>query len=96
MKTLEISDADGPVAAYARRPHSRPMILTINGKPVAAVTPISELDFECGRLAANPRFQAIIEQSWREYLDSGGLSTQEMRRRLGLPAPSRRRKRSKR
>ena len=47
-------------------------------------------DAEAISLSTNPRFLAIIERSRLRQKREGGISSEEMRRRLGLPKKKRR------
>ena len=58
------------------------VVVTRGGKPVLALTSIKGGDWETVALATNPKFMAIIERSRKSR--EPGLSTEEMRRRLGL------------
>jgi mRNA-degrading endonuclease RelE of RelBE toxin-antitoxin system len=58
------------------------VVLTIKGRPVAAITPLDEGDWERLVVSCHPAFRSNIEQS-RERCPAGqGISTEEMRRRL--------------
>lgn len=73
------------------------VILTRNGKPLAAVKDLSHTDWESVALANNPRFRELIEESRRSYREEGGISLEELRKELGLKAkktPRRRKTRS--
>jgi antitoxin (DNA-binding transcriptional repressor) of toxin-antitoxin stability system len=82
MKTLELSEAMGPLAEYAREVGREPLVLTVDGSPVAALVPIEDADLETVSLATNPRFLALIERSRARQKAEGGISSEEMRRRL--------------
>lgn len=85
MKTIELSK----VAALTphMQPGSRePVILTENGQTIAAIVPADEQDVESLLLSINPQFQAILDHSQRRLESEGGLSSAEMRDRLGLPS----------
>ncbi len=47
-------------------------------------------DSETMKLSTNPKFIAIIEDSRARMKAEGGISSEEMRRRLGLPRGKRR------
>lgn len=84
MKTLEMADAVAPLAKYAQDVGKEPVILTVDGKPVAALIAIENADLETTTLSTHPQFLAIIERSRAHQRAEGGISPEEMRRRLGL------------
>jgi antitoxin (DNA-binding transcriptional repressor) of toxin-antitoxin stability system len=83
MKTLEVAQATAPLAEYARDVQNEPLILTMDGKPVAALVPIENADIETVTLSTHPQFLALIERSRLRQKTEGGISTAELRRRLG-------------
>lgn len=50
------------------------------------------IDAESIALANNPKFVSIIEKSRARYEAEGGVSLEEVRRRLGIPAKGKKRK----
>jgi antitoxin (DNA-binding transcriptional repressor) of toxin-antitoxin stability system len=84
MKTVELANATAPLAEYAREAHREPVILTEGGRPIAALVPIENADLETVTLATHPEFLALIERSRARQAAEGGITSQEMRRRLGL------------
>jgi hypothetical protein len=87
MKSIDLSD----VAALA--PHllsdaEEPLFLTKDGHTVGAVVPADDGDVESLLLSVNPQFQSVLERSQRRLETEGGLSSNDVRKRLGLP-PSR-------
>ena len=86
MKTLELSQATSSLAKYAKEAKKGTVVVTAKGKPIAAVIPFSKEDLESAQLAENPRFVAMIQRSRSRHAREGGISTAEMRRRLGLKA----------
>jgi hypothetical protein len=65
------------------------VILTRNGKPLAAIKHLTGLDWESLALADNPRFQALIDESRRAYHKEGALSLAQVCQELGLKVKSR-------
>ena len=82
MKTVEMSEATGPLSEYAGRAQHETLVVTEGGKPVAALVPIEEVDLESLSLSTNPDFLALIAQSRTRCHPGGGISTDEMRKRL--------------
>ncbi len=60
-------------------------------KPVAALVPVGNADLETVTLSTSPSFLAVIERSRARQNAEGGISSEEMRRRLGLKQTRRRR-----
>lgn len=84
MKTVEMQKATAPLAEYARNMKGEPVILTVEGEPVAALVAIENTDLETASLSTNTEFIALIERSRARQKAEGGTSGEEMRRRLGL------------
>lgn len=66
--------------------------LTIGGQPIAILQPLvplvaitdEDVDLEAVSLSINPKFLNLIEQSRQRHLAEGGISSSEIRQRLGL------------
>ncbi|MEW6716807.1 MAG: type II toxin-antitoxin system prevent-host-death family antitoxin [Chloroflexota bacterium] len=84
MKTLDLSQATAPLADYARKVQTEPIIVTISGKPVAALVAIENADWETVKLSTDAQFMALIERSRARQKAEGGISSEEMRHRLGI------------
>ena len=82
MKTLEMAKATASLADYAQKVSREPVILTVDGKPVAALVSIENADLETATLSTSPQFLALIERSRARHKAEGGVSSMEMRRRL--------------
>ena len=84
MKTIELDEATSPLEKYARKMNKEPVILTQDGRPVAALVAIHNADLETVKLSTNPGFLALVERSRARQRAEGGISSSELRRRLGL------------
>jgi prevent-host-death family protein len=82
VKTVDIAQATSPLAEYVRAAARDPVIVTDEGRPIAAVLSIENADAETVALSTNPTFLALIERSYERWKREGGISTEEMRRRL--------------
>jgi hypothetical protein len=85
MKTLELKEATASLADYVPSVELEPLVLLADGKPVAALLAVEDEDIETLSLSTNPKFLDLIERSRRRHETEGGISPDEMRRRLGLP-----------
>jgi antitoxin (DNA-binding transcriptional repressor) of toxin-antitoxin stability system len=83
MKVIRIEDAKRSFAEYAAESEEA-VVVTIDGKPVAALMPLENADLETVSLSTNPKFMRIIERSRKRQRKEGSISSDEMRRRLGI------------
>ena len=84
MKIVEIAEANATLAEYTSDLTEEPVIVTKNGQPIAALVTLENVDLETISLSTNPKFIELIERSRSRRRTEGGISSQEMRRRLGL------------
>lgn len=85
MKTVEKERATGSLADYTEEAAREPVVVTRDGKPIAALVAIENADLETVSLSTNAKFLELIERSRARQSAEGGISSEEMRRRLGLP-----------
>ena len=83
MKTLELEAATAPLSDYAEQARREPLLLTVKGRPVLALSLVGPgTDLENLAVSAHPKFLAVMERSAARHAAEGGLSTEQMRRRL--------------
>src|SRR2546425_5884377 len=96
MKVIPLEHAKLTLPEVAELAKDGPVILTRNGKPLAAVKDLSGTDWESVALANHPQFLALIEESRRSYQQEGGISLDDLCLELGLKRkPTSRQKRKK-
>jgi len=83
MKVVEKASATASLATYTDDVAGGPVIITNHGQPVAVLMPIENADLETIALSTNRQFIDLIERSRARSEAEGGLSSEEMRRRLG-------------
>ena len=88
MKTIDVDEATTTLSEYAKSGLREAVVVTRKGKPVLALTPVSG-DWESIAVATNPRFLEIVDRSRASLAAGKGISTGEMRRRLGLKSKGR-------
>jgi prevent-host-death family protein len=84
MKLVEMREANASLAEYARRVADEPVVITVDGQPVAALLSVSNVDLETISLSTNPEFVALVERARARQKHEGGSSSAELRRKLGL------------
>jgi antitoxin (DNA-binding transcriptional repressor) of toxin-antitoxin stability system len=84
MRILDIGEATAPLAEYTRDVATEPVVVTVGGKPVAALVAVDNTDLETISLGGNPEFLAIIERSRSRQQAEGGISSDAMRGRVAL------------
>jgi antitoxin (DNA-binding transcriptional repressor) of toxin-antitoxin stability system len=82
MKTIEVTDAAASLVKYARGAEKQPIVLTLDGEPVAALVGLENVDMETLAMSNNAKFLKIIQKSRARYKKEGGLSADELRARL--------------
>ena len=82
MKTIERTDATDSLAKYAGQTENLPIVITDHGQPIAALLSVPNADLETVSLSTNPQFLSLIARSRARQEKEGGISAEEMRRRL--------------
>jgi hypothetical protein len=85
MKIVELTLANDSLGRSVRPLAGEPLVVIEDGVPIAALMPIDELDLESLALGSNPRLMAILEEARTQCQQGQGLSTEAVRRELGLP-----------
>jgi hypothetical protein len=88
-----MAKATSPLSEYARRVKVEPTIVTLRGRPVAAVVSLEGVDEESLAVSTDPRFIRIIQRSRKRQEEEGGVPAAEVRRLFDLPPAKRRRAR---
>lgn len=82
MKVIDKVNATATLAEYAAEIASGAVIVTSEGRPVAALVPIENADLETVSLSTNREFLELIERSRARVRAEGGVAGEEMRRRF--------------
>jgi hypothetical protein len=79
MKAIEIDDTTGTLADYAKGARTETLIVTRGGKPVVAVVPVVDLDWEGLAAGSLPDFIALVVRSRGPYRKHTPLSRNRSR-----------------
>jgi antitoxin (DNA-binding transcriptional repressor) of toxin-antitoxin stability system len=82
MKVVEKADATATLAEYTSEIANGAVIVTSEGRPVAALVPIENADLETVSLSTNREFLELIERSRARARTNGGISSEDMRGRF--------------
>ena len=83
MKRIKLSEASKSLAEYAAELDDEMIVITSEGKPLAAVIPLRHMenvDAESLALSASRAFMEIIEGARREFRAGKTLTLDEMKR----------------
>lgn len=84
VKRVTLKKATGTLAGYVCHLGGEPLVVMAHRKPVAVLAPVEGMDYESLSVSTNPAFIALIARSRALHAKHGGISTKEMRRRLGI------------
>lgn len=84
IQTIDITEANHPLSEYIQHVDTEPTVVMKEGKPIAVVVSIEDVDMESVSLSTNPDFLAIIERSRASHKPGTGMSSAEVRKHLGL------------
>lgn len=87
MKVIERADATESLAKYAEHTQDLPIVITDHGQPIAALLSVLNADMETVSLSTNPQFLSLISRSRDRQEKEGGISSEEMRRRMSAEFP---------
>ncbi len=93
MKSVDVADATGALADYARNAKKGPVVVMQRGKPLAAVVPVDPDDWEDWVVSHDAGFIALMQRSEARYRAEGGLTSDELRARFGMKPATRKRRR---
>jgi len=83
MKIAPLAEVKDRFSAYIDESRESPVVVTRNGRPVAMIVAIKDEDDLDGLLLVhNPRFVQLLEEARQRVHVSGGISLEELRRRL--------------
>jgi len=85
MKVASLTDIKAKFGSYVRASKKSPVVITQNGKAIAAIISVaSEDDLERILMAVNPRLRAIIAESKAQIKAGLGIPHDEFWRQMEL------------
>ncbi len=88
MKIASLAEVKNRLSYYVQESEQSPIIITRNGRPVAAIINIAdEEDLDSLMLAHSPRFQKLLADANARIDKKGGIPLAEIKRRLAALRP---------
>jgi prevent-host-death family protein len=78
---VEMTDATAPLSAYARKARREPVVVTLHGKPVVVVRPLTKEEWEDLVVSTDPNFIEIMKRSRAQAKAGQTISLQDLKRK---------------
>ena len=83
MTIASVKDVKDNLSRYLKNAEKGDVVITKNGRPTAVLHHLGEDELEDYLLEHDPRFRQKVERRWKEYLQSGGLSLEQVLKEFG-------------
>ena len=93
MKVVPLNEVKNRLSAYLKLSKREDIVVTKNGRATAVLHGVTDEDLEDYLFESDPKFIARIEALRRQYKRAGGTTIEDVRKELGLPRRSRRKRR---
>ena len=84
MIRVEMIDATAPLSTYARKARKEPLVVTLHGKPVVVVRPLTEEEWEDLVVSTDPKFIEIMKRSSAQAKAGRLISLEALKRKYGI------------
>ena len=82
MKIVSVKEVKNNLSYYLKSAEKEDIIITKNGRAKAVLHHVGEDELEDYLLEHDPKFRRKIEKQWKQYLQKGGRSLEEVLRGL--------------
>ena len=82
MKIASVKEVKDRLSQFLKTAEKEDIVITKNGRPNAVLHHLGEDEIEDYLLEHDPKFRRKIERRWRQYLQKGGRSVEEILRGL--------------
>lgn len=82
MKTASVREVKSRLSHYIKEAEKEDIIVTSHGKPCAVLRGLSGEELEDYIISNSPSIRKKVEESYREYLEEGGLSLDAVMKKL--------------
>ncbi|MEE9258583.1 MAG: type II toxin-antitoxin system prevent-host-death family antitoxin [Nitrospinaceae bacterium] len=82
MKTVSVREIKARLSYYLKVAEKEDILVMSHGKPKAVLRGLSGEDLEDYIIENSPKIRKKVEESYREYLDEGGLSLDAVMKKM--------------
>ncbi len=83
MKIASVKEVKDKLSQFLKTAETEDIVITKNGRPNAVLHHLGEDELEDYLLEHDPKFRRKIETRWKQYLQKGGRSLEEILKELG-------------
>ena len=83
MKIASVKEVKDNLSQYLKNAEQEDVVITKNGRPTAILHHLGEDELEDYLLEHDPKFKRKIEKRWKDYLQNGGTTLEDMLKGLG-------------
>ena len=83
MKIASVKEVKNKLSQFLKTAETEDIVITKNGRPNAVLHHLGEDELEDYLLEHDPKFRRKIETRWKQYLQKGGRSLEEVLKELG-------------
>ena len=83
MKIASVKEVKDKLSQFLKTAETEDIVITKNGRPNAVLNHLGEDELEDYLLEHDPKFRRKIETRWKQYLQKGGRSLEEVLKELG-------------
>ena len=91
MKLVSVTEVRNNFLQYLKHTKKEDVVIVRSGKPMAVLQRLGQDELEDYLLEHDPKFKAELERRSRYFLKHGGLTLEEMRKRIGAGRNSKKR-----
>ena len=78
MKIASVKEVKDNLSRFLKKAEQEDVVITRNGRPTAVLHHLADDELEDYLLEHDPKFKRKIEKRWRDYLEKGGVSLEQV------------------
>jgi PHD/YefM family antitoxin component YafN of YafNO toxin-antitoxin module len=78
VKIASVKEVKDNLSRFLKKAEQEDVVITKNGRPTAILHHLGDDELEDYLLEHDPKFKRKIEQRWKDYLEKGGVSLEQV------------------